>query len=104
MSSSTEQKKEKDLFIDKASAKLEEEERKVKKTKDYLPEITAALPSIVDPVEHDPSALSDAISQLYAWERKARLAADADSTQLVAETILRLCAKYVASTLDLLTS
>jgi DNA topoisomerase VI subunit B len=87
--------KEKDLFLDKSAAKLEEEERKVKKIKDYMPEIQAALPDILAPLEKDTSALDSVISALLPWERKARLAADAESAKLVAETILQSCFKYV---------
>jgi len=94
MSSSTSKNssEEKDIFADKAAAKLEEEERKVKKTKDYMPEVKEAIPLILSTlVPNDPKSFEEVLVKLLEWERKTRLAADSDSTVLLAQTILNLC-------------
>jgi 26S proteasome regulatory subunit N5 len=84
---------EKDYFLDKGAAKIEEEERKTKKQKDYLADVQAAIPAILAAVPAKPSsaALNVALLDLLAWEKKARLASDAESTRLLAEAILDLC-------------
>ena len=85
-------KEEKDLFVDKAQAKLEEEDRKVKKTKDYLPEVKAALPEILKGLKaSDIDSLQPVLTELLVWEKKTRLAADGDSTKMLAEAILDAC-------------
>ncbi len=50
-----EEAKKVDTFIDKAAAELEEEQRRLKQQKNYLPEVKAALPAILDPVQVFPS-------------------------------------------------
>ena len=84
---------EKDYFLDKGAAKIEEEERQNKKQKDYMADVQAAIPGILASVPASPSSaeLNSALVSLLAWEKKARLASDGDSTKLLADTILDLC-------------
>eukprot|EP00461_Guttulinopsis_vulgaris_P001124 UN01124 len=82
----------KDLFVDKSAALLEEEARKVKKTRDYTADIDAALPDILKAYEADPAGtLQTTIQQILPWEKKSRLASDVVNTIRLSKQILKLC-------------
>lgn len=87
--------KAKDLLAEKSNASLEDEARTLKKQKDYMPEILELIPSLTSSISSSSSVaeLEAVLSELYAWEKKTRLASDADSTKLLAETILDCCVK-----------
>lgn len=82
-----------DLFIDKSAAALDEEARKVKRTKDYMAEVTELIPKTLETFRADKTKFQDAINTLLPLEKKARLASDAPSTSATAKAILQICAE-----------
>lgn len=84
---------EKDLFLDKSAAALDEEARKIKKTKDYTQELDTALETILPVWENDHSKYLEVIKQILPWEKRCRLASDVKNTTKSAVLILKICAE-----------